>query len=287
MSCPARAWTRPDRFTYRRGRFGLEIVGLVDTSHGRRQRLGQWRIRVRTLPRIKLGKELEDPRATLGGLVEVDVQVRDPLDPQPLPELVADERHRVTQSLDGCIALGRLADDAHPHLRVTEIRCGLDLGDRDEPDPRIRHIAADDRPDLLPQQLVDALRSLAHERRPPPGPPMRALRAPRVRSRTLGCARSRAPRRLRLDRPGGASRFHDGLVGRGSTDGLRREAFDDVSLDDVVEVGQPDAALVVLGDFANVIAEPAERFDPVRRDDLAAPPDTSVTATDDASVGDE
>src|SRR3954454_12513448 len=100
MSCSARAWTRPHWFTHGRGRFGLEIVGLVDTGHGRRQRLGQWCIRVRTLPRIKLGKELEDPRATLGSLVEVDVQVRDPLDPQPLPELVAYERHRVTQSLD-------------------------------------------------------------------------------------------------------------------------------------------------------------------------------------------
>src|SRR3954447_10080179 len=92
------------------------------------------------------------------------MQVRDPLDPEPLAELVPDERHRVTQRRDRGIALGRLPDDAHPDLGVAEVGRRLDLGDRDEPDPRIRHIPTDDLADLLPQELVDTLCSLAHRR---------------------------------------------------------------------------------------------------------------------------
>ena len=57
----------------------------------------------------------------LGGVVEVDVQVRDALDPQPLAELVPDERHRVAERLDGGVALGRLADDADPDLGVAQV----------------------------------------------------------------------------------------------------------------------------------------------------------------------
>src|SRR3954451_8023486 len=78
-----------------------------------------------------------------------------------------------------------------------------------------------------------------------------------------------------------------GLVGRRPTDGLRGEALDHVAFHDVVEVGESDSAFVVLGHFADIVAEPAERLDPVRRDDLATAPDTGVAAADDASVSDE
>jgi len=58
----------------------------MDARHRRRQRLGQRRVRVRNLSRIDLGEELEDARTTLGGLVEVDVEVGDALDPQAFAE---------------------------------------------------------------------------------------------------------------------------------------------------------------------------------------------------------
>ena len=60
------------------------------------------------------------------------------------------------------VALGLLADDADPDLGVPEVRRRLDLRDRDEPDPRVGDLAGQDRPDLLPQQLVDALGPLVH-----------------------------------------------------------------------------------------------------------------------------
>ena len=97
--------------------------------------------------------------------------------PQPLAQLVADERHRVTQRLDRGIALGGLADDADPDLGMPKVRRRFDLGDGDEADPWVGDVPRHDRADLLPKQLVDPLGSLAHEDRPPPGPPMRALPA--------------------------------------------------------------------------------------------------------------
>ena len=48
-------------------------------------------------PGLELVEELEDARPALDRVVELDVQVRDPLDPQPRAELVADERHRVLE----------------------------------------------------------------------------------------------------------------------------------------------------------------------------------------------
>ena len=128
---------------------------------------------------------------------------------------------------------------------MAQVRRRLDLGDRREPDPRIRDLTRDDRPDLLPQELVDPLGSLAH----------------------------RPPAQLR--------------PARARTDRLRGEAFDDVAFHDVVEVGEADAALVVLLDLADVVAEAAQRLDPVGRDDLGAAPDAGVAAADDPAVGDE
>ena len=63
------------------------------------------------------------------------------------------------------------------------------------------------------------------------------------------------------------------------------EAFDDVALFEVVVVGEADAALVVGGDLADVVAEAAQRLDLVGRDDLAAAPDPRAAA-DDPAVGD-
>src|ERR1035437_3985053 len=67
---------------------------------------------------------------------------------------------------------------------------------------------------------------------------------------------------------------------------LLSEALDDVALDEVVRAGQADAAFEVSGDFSNVVLQAAQPFDPVRDDDLAAAPDSSVAAADYATVGD-
>ena len=67
--------------------------------------------------------------------------------------------------------------------------------------------------------------------------------------------------------------------------GLLGEALDDVALRQVVVPGEADAALEVRGHLADVVAEPAQRLDPVRGDELAAAPDAGAAA-DDAAVGD-
>ena len=135
----------------------------MDPCHRRRQRFGQRRVRIRDLPRIELREELEDARATLGGLIEVDMKVGDALDPQALAELVPDERHGVAERRHGRISFGWLADDADPDLGVPEVRRRLDIGDRDEPDPRIRQVPRDDLADLLPEKLIDSFGSLTHD----------------------------------------------------------------------------------------------------------------------------
>ena len=119
-------------------------------------------VRVRRLPGLQVAQQAEDAGAALGRVVELDVEIGDALDPQARAQLVAHERHRPAQGGQRGIALGRLADDAHPDLGVAKIRRGLDRRDRREPDPRIGHVAGHDRADLLPQQLVDPLGPLAH-----------------------------------------------------------------------------------------------------------------------------
>ena len=88
-----------------------------------------------------LVKQAQDPRAAVGGLVEVDVQVRDPLDAEGPAQLVTDERHRVLQGGHRRVPLSRLADHADPDPRVAQVGRRLDRRDRREPDPRIRDVA--------------------------------------------------------------------------------------------------------------------------------------------------
>ena len=126
----------------------------------RRQRLGDGSSAIGLAPGFELGEQLEDARAALGGVVELDMEVRDPLDPQARAELVPDERHR----RDAAPPRSRVRSAGWPMtltqtLRVAEVRRRLDRGDRGEPDPRIRDVPRDDRPDLLPQELIDPLGS--------------------------------------------------------------------------------------------------------------------------------
>ena len=104
-----------------------------------------WRTRVPALHRV----------------VEPDVELGDAPDPQPPAELVADEPHRVLERAERLLPVGPAADHAHPDLRVAEVRRRLDVGDRHEPDPRVGDLLREERADLLAQELVDAIGSLA------------------------------------------------------------------------------------------------------------------------------
>ena len=143
---------------------GRRLVGLValvvDALDRGRERLAERQVALRCCAGAQLVEQLEDARAAFGRVVEVDVQVRDALDPQGAAQLVANERHGPLQGHDGPLAFLRLADDADPDLGVAQVRCRLDLRDRHEADARIGDIARDDGADLLPQQLVDSVRSL-------------------------------------------------------------------------------------------------------------------------------
>src|SRR6187549_1636591 len=81
--------------------------------------------------------------------------------------------------------------------------------------------------------------------------PTRGSATSRLTIEPISCRRSSSTRSVRW--------VTAGLVGRRSAHRLRGEAFDDVAFDDVVEVRQADAALVVLSDFADVVAESPER----------------------------
>ena len=133
----------------------------------------------------------------------------------------------------------------------------LDVGDRHEADARVIDLAADDVADLLAQQLIErAVRwsSPAHD------------------------ASSSAARLRRLLRHGYAYAATRDTV-------CWREALDDVAFLDLVELVEADAALVARGDLADVVAEAAQRLDPVGRDELAAAVDARAAA-DDAALGD-
>ena len=112
---------------------------------------------------LELVEEVQHARPALGGVVELDVQVRDAPDAERPPQLVTDERHRPLQGGDRGVAFGGLADDADPHLGVAEVARRLDLRDRDETHPGIGDIAGHDGTDLLPEEFVDPVGTLGHE----------------------------------------------------------------------------------------------------------------------------
>jgi hypothetical protein len=124
-------------------------------------------------------KELEDPRAALRGVVDVDVQLRHAAQADPSAELAPDERHGPAQRGEGGPPLGRLADQADPDSGVGEIRRDVDLGDRHEADAGVGDLAAEQAADLLAQELANPVSALAHADLrvgdivgvPPPWPP--------------------------------------------------------------------------------------------------------------------
>ncbi len=111
---------------------------------------------------LKLIEEVEHPRSLFGGLVQADVQVRDPPQAQARTELVANEGHGVLERPDRFGPLGRAADDAHPDPGVGQIGGRLDPGHGGEADPGILHVAREKSSDLLPEQLVDPIGPSRH-----------------------------------------------------------------------------------------------------------------------------
>ena len=60
------------------------------------------------------------------------------------------------------LPLRGLPDEAHPDPGRAQVRRRLDVGDGHEPDPRILDVLRQDRPDLLPQQLIDPISPCRH-----------------------------------------------------------------------------------------------------------------------------
>ena len=59
----------------------------------RRQRLAVGQVVRRGVAGLQLVEQMQDPRSALQRLVELEMELRDPLQPQALAELVPDERH--------------------------------------------------------------------------------------------------------------------------------------------------------------------------------------------------
>ena len=111
---------------------------------------------------LELVDEAQDPGAALARIVQADVELRDSLDPEAHAQLVPDERHRVGERGDRGGPLGLGADDAHPDLGMPKVRRRLHVGDRGKPDPGIGNVTGQQLPDLLSEQLIDAVSSLGH-----------------------------------------------------------------------------------------------------------------------------
>src|SRR3954447_14348487 len=111
--------------------------------------------------------------------------------------------------------------------------------------------------------------------------PIRGSSTSRARIAVISSRRSSSIRSVRcvIARSGSLGRASGGQDPRHR---LGDEAFDDVSFLQIVVVGQADAALVVLLDLADVVPEPAQRLDPIRRHDPAGTPDAGTTADDPA-----
>ena len=114
----------------------------------------------------------------------------------------------------------------------------LDARDRREPDPRVRDLTADDRPDLLAEKLVDPLGSLAH-RRPDAQRPDAQLAATRL-----------------------------------TVCGVKHSMMSPSSRSWKFASPMPHSKFA--SDLADVVAEAPQRLDAVGRDDLAAAPDAGA-----------
>ena len=95
-------------------------------------------------------------------VVELEVELRDPLQPQPLAELVAHERHRAPERAIVACRVGRPTDDATHTLAWRRSGVVSTLVTVTNPIRGIGDLPREDGADLLAQQLVEPLGSLGH-----------------------------------------------------------------------------------------------------------------------------
>jgi hypothetical protein len=154
----------PRRLAREHGRRRLigQITLVRQACHGRRQRFADRQIGLDGGAFLDLVQQAQDARPALRRVVEPNVELGDPLQPQSVTELAAHERHRPAEGFHRGVAFLWLADDADPDQGMPKIGRGLDVGDRGEADPRIRHLSRDDLGDFLAKQLVQLFRALAH-----------------------------------------------------------------------------------------------------------------------------
>src|SRR5262245_45984797 len=105
-----------------------------------------------------LAQQPQDAVAALDRRVEPKVELRHVSDHDPLRDLVAQEAGRAAQRGQARLLLVVAAEDRDEDLGVAEVRGRLDLGDRDQTgQARVLELPADQRAQLVAQQLVDAL----------------------------------------------------------------------------------------------------------------------------------
>src|SRR2546425_8550212 len=80
---------------------------------------------------------------------------------QLLRELRPQKARGTRQSLERLRLFLIGAHDAHAHVGVRQIERDLDAGHRDEPDPRIAHVAGEERAHGLADDLAQALGTMA------------------------------------------------------------------------------------------------------------------------------
>ena len=100
--------------------WGSRATGVGSDSPSGRSRSG-------VAAGLELVEQLEDARAALGGVVELDVEVGDAPDAQPPAELVPHERHRPAERGDGRVALRGWPMTLTQTLRVAQVRRRLDV----------------------------------------------------------------------------------------------------------------------------------------------------------------
>ena len=134
-AAPADIWHRRDDELLPWCRLG--VAEMWQALDRRRQRFADRRRLVGGVPQLQLVEEAKDARSALERLVELEMELRDALQPQPLAELVTDERHRPAERPKGLLATLRLTDDADEDLGMAKIGRRLDARDRRESDPWI------------------------------------------------------------------------------------------------------------------------------------------------------
>ena len=150
------------RRDHRRRRLLDDVAIVMDPRDRCRQGLPQRQVVRPDLARAELVEELQDARPAFGRVVELDVEIGDAPDPERLAQLVPDERHRPAEGGDGRRLL------AGWPMTLTQTRAWRRSGVVStrvivaNPIARIRDLPGHDRPDLLPEQLVDPVGALAH-----------------------------------------------------------------------------------------------------------------------------